>query len=332
MKRFSIVALVILLALLGACSADSSDTPAELVHIRLPMGYIPDPQYAPLYVADQKGYFAAEGLEVEFDYSYETDGIALLGAGELHFSLGSGEQVIMARAKGLPIVYAMQWFQEFPVAVMAKAESGIETPADLAGRQIGIPGLFGASYVGFEGLLNAQGMRDDDLELVEIGFTQAEALAQEQVEAVVVYVNNEPVRLGLQGESINVIPVAEYTNLVANGLLTNEKTVEENPELVEGMIRAMLKGLRDTLADPDAAFEICKDYVEGIAATPETATAQRAVLEASLDLWRAPKLGISNAEAWDITQQVLLTIDFIQEPIDLSKAWTNRFVEAAGVE
>ncbi len=333
LKRCFLSGLLVILLLLAGCSAEPTAAPApELVHIQLPMGYIPDPQYAPLYVAEQKGYFAAEGLEVEFDYSFETDGIALLGAEELHFSLGSGEQVIMARAKGLPVVYVMQWFQEFPVAVMAKAESGIETPADLAGRRIGIPGLFGASYVGFEGLLNATSMNDGDMELVEIGFTQAEALTQDQGEAVVGYANNEPVRRALQGEAVNVIPVAEYTDLVANGLLTNEKTIEEHPDLVEGMTRAMLKGLRDTLADPDAAFEICKDYVEVLTATPETAIAQRAVLEASLDMWQAPKLGMSNAEAWDITQQVLLTIDFIQEPIDLTEVWTNRFVEAAGVD
>jgi len=332
MRKCLLLLGLMLALLLGACNSEPTETPAETIHIRLPMGYIPDPQYAPLYVANSKGYFAAEGLEVEFDYSYETDGIVLLGAEEIYFSLGSGEQVIMARAKGLPIVYVMQWFQQFPVAVMAKAESGIVTPADLTGRQVGIPGLFGASYVGVEGLLNAVGMNDSDLELVEIGFTQAEALAQDQVEAVIVYVNNEPVRLQLMGEDINVIPVAQYTDLVANGLLTNEKTIEERPELVEAMARAMLKGLKDTLDDPDAAFEICKEYVEGLTATPETETAQRAVLEASLTLWEAPKLGMSNAEAWDITQQILLTIDFIQEPIDLSQAWTNRFVEAAGID
>jgi NitT/TauT family transport system substrate-binding protein len=295
------------------------------------MGYIPDPQFAPVYVADYKGYFAKENIDLEFDYSYETDGIALVGAEQLSFTLGSGEQAIMARAKGLPIVYVAQWFQEYPIAVIARQETGIQSPSDLVGRQIGIPGLFGASYVGFEGLIHAVGLTDNDVDLVEIGFTQAEALAQDQVEAVVVYVNNEPVRLRLQGISLNVIEVADYIDMVGNGLMTNEATVREDPVLVEGMVRALLRGIADVIADPDEAFEISKNYVEGIAATPETEQAQRAVLEASTEIWRAPKLGMSASEAWSNTQEVLLAIDFIQEPVDLTTVWTNEFVEAAGV-
>jgi NitT/TauT family transport system substrate-binding protein len=225
----------------------------------------------------------------------------------------------------------MQWFQEYPIAVMAKEEAGIRTPADLVGRQIGIPGLFGASYVGFEGLLHATGLTDNDVDLIEIGFTQAEALAQDQVEAVVVYVNNEPVRLRLQNLTLDVIEVADYVDMVGNGLMTNEATVRDNPELVEAMVRALLRGLRDVLADPGKAFEICKNYVENLDATPETEEAQRAVLEASLQVWQAPKLGMSAAEAWSNTHEVLLAIDFIQEPVDLTAVWTNQFVEAADV-
>ncbi len=330
-KRSCLFSLTCLLWLV-ACTGERAATPAaELTHIRLPMGYIPDPQYAPLYVAADRGYFAAEGLEVEFDYSYETDGIALVGAGEVEFTLGSGEQAILARAKGLPIVYVMQWFQQYPIAVIAKSSQSIRNPSDLIGRQVGIPGLFGASYVGFEGLLHAAGLTDSDLDLVEIGFTQTEALAQDRVEAVVVYVNNEPVRLQLLGESLDIILVADYVDLVGNGLMTNERTMQENPQLVQGMVRAMLRGLRDVLDDPDAAFEVCKQYVDGIDATPETEAAQRAVLEASLGMWQAPRLGMTASESWDITQQILLTIDFIQEPIDLATVWTNEYVKAAGV-
>lgn len=328
MRTRLLLGLVLVLLNTACTSAPSSQGET---YLRLPMGYVPDPQYAPLYVADHKGYFAAEGLEVEFDYSYETDGIALVGAGEIPFSLCSGEQVILARANGLPVVYVMQWYQKYPVAVIAKTSSGIRTATDLVGRRIGIPGLFGASYVGFEGLLGAVGLSDGDVDLIEIGYTQAEALAQDRVEAVVVYSNNEPARLRVAGESLDVVQTSDYVDLVSNGLLTNEKTIQDNPELVEGMTRAILRGVRDVLDNPDEAFEICDAYIEGLRATSDVEAAQRAVLQASLEMWRAPQLGITNAEAWDATQQVLLNIGFIQEPIDLTASWTNQFVEAAGV-
>ena len=245
MKRTLILLFITLMAFLAACGGQS--VPDDLRTIRLPMGYVADPQYAPLYVAVDKGYFAEEGLALEFDYSFETDGIALVGAGELPFALASGEQVVLARAEGLPVVFVMQWWQRYPVAIVSKASAGITAPSDLAGRNVGVPGFFGASYVGLVGLLAANGLTLDDIDANEIGFNQVESLLTDQSEAVVVYVNNEPVQLTQRGEAIDVINVADYANLVANGVLTNEQTIAEEPELVEGFVRAFLRGLQDTL-------------------------------------------------------------------------------------
>jgi len=316
--------LFLLLALtLAACRAPAA--PEALRTIRLPMGYIADPQYAPLYVAVDRGYFAAEGLALEFDYSFETDGIALVGAGELPFALVSGEQVLLARAQKLPVVYVLQWWQQYPIAVVSKAAAGIKTPADLAGRKVGLPGLFGASYVGLVGLLAANGMTLDDIDANEIGFNQVESLLTDQSEAVVVYVNNEPVQLAQRGEAIDEIRVADYANLVANGLLTNEQTIAAEPELIAGFVRAFLRGLQDTLDDPDAAFEISRKYVEGLD------DSRRGVLDASLDLWRAEPLGRTDPAAWQETHDLLLQMGLLSAPLpDLSAAYSNEFVDRVG--
>jgi NitT/TauT family transport system substrate-binding protein len=272
-------------------------------------------------VAVEKGYFADEGIELEFDYSFETDGMALVGANEVPFAIVGGDQAILARAQDLPVVYFLEWFQKYPIAIVSRAEAGIETPQDLIGRSVGLPGFFGTSYVGYVGLLSANDIAQDQIEATDIGFTQIETLLSDQVEAVVVFANNEPVQLQNMGEAINTLQVADYIDLVHNGIVTNEETIAKNPQLVEGFTRALLRGLSDTLANPDEAYEISKKYVEGLD------DSRRDVLQASLEFWRADAPGLTDAQSWQRTQDLLIKMGLLDQPVSgLDKAFTNDFV------
>jgi NitT/TauT family transport system substrate-binding protein len=309
--------------LLGACSAAPA-VPGEVTHIRLPMGYIPNVQFAPFYMAVERGYFAEEGIEIEFDYSFETDAVTLVGADELQFAVVSGEQVPLARAQGLPVVYVMAWWQGYPVGVAAPVGSGIETPADLAGKRVGIPCLCGASYVGYQALMDAAGVPADSARLDVIQYTQVEAMLAGTEDAVVIYANNEPVQLESQGMEVNVIRVADYVDLASNGMITNQTTIEEHPDLVRAMVRASLRGLQDVIDDPAAAFEICKEYVEGLDQADQEV--QRRVLEESIGFWRSERPGYSDPAAWENMQQVLLAMGSLEAPIDILSAYSNEFI------
>lgn len=335
MQRHRFVLRVVLIVLMivsaSACQSGSSRAitgqvtqPPQAEHIRLPMGYIPNVQFAPFYVAVEKGYFQQNGIEVEFDYSFETDGVTLVGSDELQFAVVSGEQVLLARAQGLPVVFVTAWWQDYPVGVVAKKDAGLKTPGDLAGKRIGIPILAGASYIGLRALLNAAGLQETDVSLETIGFNQVEAIASDQVQAAVIYVNNEPIQLQAQGYEVDVLRVADYVHLASNGLITNETTLVQQPDLVRRMIQAILMGVADTLEDPEAAFDISKKYVENLDQADQSV--QKEVLAASVEFWQAEQPGSSDLQAWQNMQDLLLDMHLIDQPLDLDKAFTNEYL------
>jgi NitT/TauT family transport system substrate-binding protein len=313
---------------LASCDAGTAQEPeaeAPLTPIVLPLGYIPNVQFAPLYVADSKGYFAENGIEITFDYRPEIDAARLVGTGELEFAVISGEQLLLARAQELPLVYVFEWFQRFPVGIVALSEHGITEPDDLAGHSVGVPMLSGASYLGLRALLAEADLTEDDINLEVTGYAQVAAITEEIVDTAVIYVANEPTQLRALGEDVHVIYVADYTDLVSNGLVTSGAVIADNPELVAGMVDAIYRGLADTINDPDEAFEICREYVEGLD-DPETEPVQRQVLAASIELWRAERLGEGDLTSWEVTRDALIDMGLLEVEIDLEQVFTNEFL------
>jgi NitT/TauT family transport system substrate-binding protein len=315
-----------------AGAAPPAGTPAAasgpLKKLTIGLGYIPDIQFAPFYVAKERGYFREEGLDVEFRQGFETDVLKLLGTGALNFGVVGGDELMIARSQGVPIVYVTTWFQKYPITVVALEGANIRTAADLKGRTIGIPGRFGATYVGLRALLDSAGLKESDVQLREIGFTQVQALTTKQVDAVVGYANNEPVQLRALGQAITTINVYDAVDLVANGLVTDEKTLKENPELVRSVSRAMVRGIQDVVANPDEAVSLCIPYIPGSA---EKRAQLRAVLDATLPLFQSQATaqqgyGYSNPASWESSAALLRKLGFLGSDLDVTKSFSNDYL------
>lgn len=319
-----IMVFMVIMISLSACQMIGQEPEPEIITTRLTMGYIPNIQFAPVYVAIDKGYFREAGFEVMLEYGNEADAVALIGAGDQTFAIASGEQVLLARAQGLPITYVAAWYEEFPVGVVSLSDENIANPGDLEGKSVGIPGLFGASYIGFRALLDVADLTEEDVELLSIGFNQVEALVSGQVQSAVVYLANEPAVLRSQGYQVDVIAVADYLKLVANGLITNEQTLQENPELVENFNQALLQGITDAAVNPEEAYEISKKYIENLEEADEAL--QKEILAESIKLWQIDRPGYSDPAGWENMQEVLLNMGLLEAPLDLEEAFTNDFL------
>lgn len=327
MKQRFLPFLMLLPFVLSSCTnatGTASQTPDSLISISLPVGYVPDVQFAPLYVAIEKGYYRDEGLDVSIDYSMENDNTVLVGTGKLTFAVVSGEQVLLARAQELPVTYVMAWYQQYPVGIVAEKSSGISSLADLRDKKIGLPGLYGANYIGGMALLDSAGLTAKDVTLDSIGFNQVAALVAGQEDAVIVYTTNEPVQLQNQGVEYVLFKTSDAVDLVANGLITNERTIQENPDLVKKMIRATLLGIEYTVDHPDEAFEISKKYISTLASSDQKT--QKQVLLNSIEIFKTDHYGFSKPEAWQNMQNILLKMDLLSQPLDLSQAFTNEYL------
>lgn len=301
---------------------------AQRDEISLPVGFVPNVQFAPLYVALEKGFFAEENLDVTLDHNMEIDTVALVGAGQLPFGVVSGEQVLLGRNQGLPITYIAEWYQQYPVGIVSLKENNLTTVESLKGKKVGIPVLSGASYIGLEALLQDAGMTDQDLQLEAVGYAQVELLTTGKLDAGVVYIANEPVQLEALGYETNLIRVADIAAMVSNGLVTNEKTIAENPELVERMTRAFVKGLRYTMENPDEAYEICLKAIDNLKDV-ENQALQKAVLNATIQLYTPEDgraLGTSDEASWNNMAEVMTEMGLLTGGVDGSEAFTNEFI------
>lgn len=329
---------LLLVWLLAACTNGAMPLPAAatsttkagaatLTPVKLGVGYIPNVQFAVFYVGIEKGFYTAEGLDVTLDYGFENDYLKLVGVDQSQFMIGSGDQVVLGRAQGLPVRYVMNWYSRYPVVIFAKSSAHITKPADLAGKKIGIPGPFGASYVAFRGILEAAKLTEADVKLESIGFTQVAAISQDKVDAAVDYSVNGPVVLAQQGITTTQITLDEYLHIPANGLVTNEKTIKENPELVRKMVRATLKAIQYTLDHPDEAFAITLKVVPE--AGGDNKAANRAVLDAVLNDWKPQpdrKLGETHLDEWQAAAQLMQRIALVDKLVPAEELYTNDFL------
>lgn len=269
MKLFRIT-LIALSSLILMVSVVSAQQPLDKEVLFLT--FVPNIQFAPVYAALEKGYFAEAGIEVQIEHGDENVGVDLIAANERHFGLVSGEEVIKARANDRPVVYIYEWFQKYPVGIVVSSDSKIETVPDLKGKKVGIPGRFGASYNGLTALLSANDMSENDIQLEPIGFNAPDVFCVGGVEAAVVYINNEPLQIQQRADADNcngvktvtIFPVSDAVDMVSNGLITNEQTIKDNPDLVKRMVQAFNAGVQAVINNPAEAYLLSAKYVENL--------------------------------------------------------------------
>ena len=296
-------------------SPEASLTATKLV---VGLGYIPSVQFAQFYLAQQNGYYADAGLDVEFQNKIDPDLITLVGQGSIDVGIGDGTSVIPAVSNGIPVAYVATIYGQFPNIVFAKASSGISTAADLKGKKVGIPGRYGSGWIMLQALLKSAGLTTDDIEIQEFpDFTQAAAVETGVVNAATGFANNEPVQLQLHGEEVSILKVDSITPLPGPGLIAGTETLDEQHDVVAAFVAATLQAMVEIKADPTVGLDAAIKAVPELGKDRET---QAALLDATIASWTGPiqearALGAIDRAGWDTSITFMDSLGLTKDPV-----------------
>ena len=277
--------------------------------------------FVAVYVADAKGFFEDEGIDIEIRHSGSGEHLQLLLAKEIDFTTGTAAQVLRRREEDLPVRAIALFGQRGDQGFIVRADSGIESPADFAGRTVGFKG--GVVPPELRALLASVGLTEADVDLQAVGF-DPRIFIEGRIDVFPVFLDNEPDTVRRAGLDIRVFDPHDY-GVATLGLtfLAHQDTVTEDPALVERFLRAALRGAIYAESHIDEAIDIVLTFAEG--ADPDH---QRFLLETDLrNAQRPDGLGRGTLEQWEALQDVLLEFDVLESPVDVRTAFDGSFVD-----
>jgi NitT/TauT family transport system substrate-binding protein len=313
--------------MLAACDTGTSGN-GSLTSLTLGLTYVPNIQFAPFYVADALGYYRDAGLKVSFHHhGASEDEFGAVVAGREDAIFASGDESLQARARGAPLVYVATVYTKYPVTLIVPASSPIHTAVDLRGHSVGIPGKYGGTYIGLLALLKSAGLKESDVNIQSIGFNQVQTLLSHQVDAVMGYLNNEPIQLQKQGFAVRTIDVASVQPLISNGLIALQSKLQAHPDQIKPLVAATLRGLDYTLLHPQDAVNLSKSYVPDLSDSAQAADALT-VLNATVPLMQqnGSKPGYNDPAAWQSMASFLQSQGQLAGAVDVSQAYSNAYL------
>jgi NitT/TauT family transport system substrate-binding protein len=309
----------------AAVSTAPSDIPAtpaaRPTALTVGLGYIPSVQFAQFYLADQAGYYRDAGLTVTLQNKIDPDLITLLGQGAVDIGSGDGTSVIPAVSQGIPVVYTSTIYGQFPAVVIAKADSGIKTAADLRGKKIGTPGRYGTNWIMLQALLGSAGLTTSDVTIVEFpDYGQATALQQGQVDAATGFANNEPIQLRNAGITPVVLTVDDVVPLPGPGLVTGTATLAAKKDALKVFTAATLRAMKEITANPQAGLDATFKAVPDLA---KDAALQRQILDATIATWKNSRtggtLGSIDKDGWAKSLAFMGTLGLVPNPVTVDQ-------------
>ena len=315
-SRVLISALSIVFAVLS-----SSARAADSVTVRLK--WLNQAQFAGFYVAQEKGYYKSEGLDVNIQPGGpDFPAVQMIAGGNEQFGVTGADQILIARSKGVPVVALAVIYRRDPFVLFSLTKSGIKTPADFAGKKIGVK-IGGDEELIYRAVLAKAAVNKSVLTEEPVKFDIAPLLSG-AIDVWPGYLTNEVLTAKEKGFDVNVISPSAYgINLYADTLFTTEAMLKDKPDVVRKFVAATMQGWSDAVADPEEAAKITVKYGDKL-----TYDHELAMMKASVPLIRpdSEPLGSMDKADWTSLQDFLLAAGFEKQRVDVDKAFSTKFL------
>lgn len=302
-------------------------------HVRVMLDWTPNTNHAGMYLAKAEGYYRRAGLDVDIvEPGATSDPNQAVGAGTVDFGVSAAEQLVPARAEGVPVVSIAAIIQHNTSSLISLASSGITRPRDLAGHTYG---AYGATFEKalIDALVSCDGGDPAKVRFTQVGDSDyRQGLTSGHFDTVWVFDAWDVIRLAdIDGLDLDRISFADHLDCIPDWytpiIVTSESHVTEDPELVAKFTAATAHGYRDAMASPRKAAAALLAGADGL--DPELVTRSMKFLSTryAADPMR---WGHQDTSVWDRFVTFLEHHDIVGKGFDVDAAFTNRFLPGSG--
>jgi len=298
--------------------------------VSLALQWLVQCQFAGYFAALEQGFYRWEGIDLTIiPGASDINPIDLVSSGAADFGTKWLADFMAAKDNGLPLISIAQVLQHNGLVLIAKAKTGIRTPRDFIGKNLGI--WFFGNEIQFFALMNKLSIPLDRMRIDALKWS-IEPFLNDQFDVVMAMVYNEYLRAldsGYLKKDINVIDFAEYgLNFPGQVIFTHNATLQNNPDLCARMVRASLQGWQWAIDHPAKAVDIVMKYDQTKSLNRDLQLKQiNAVIE--LVKYGNRPLGYHQPEQVAFVLSSLLEHRVLSQKLELADIYTNSIWEQA---
>jgi len=285
------------------------------------------PAFGPWMLAQARGYYAQEGLKVNFVVAKGGVDVAKqVGAGNAQIGGAIGDTPIIARAQGIPVKAVAVLGGRSLTQLVVHEGKGINGPKDLKGKTITTMAYQDTTFFALQGMLASAGLTKADVDAQAAGPAGVWQLFAAGKADAMAAVPDWIVSATQAGAKVKVFSSDEYFKSMAQAILVSDETIQKRPGLVRKLVRATLRGMQDIMKDPAAA---ARDYANAV---PQH-KGKEANVEAVFKLYNTyvypgqKVLGAMDPERLAAVQKFYVKEGIVAKESPIAELYTNQFVQ-----